>query len=327
MYICLKTTMKNYYLLFGTLLLLQLACFGQTLPEILTQEHQLIKGTNIHLVPPPSFSASDNFKGFQDPNDPYSMLMVVEIPGPFSEVTEGFKAELMAPRGMQLLEKQSVTIGPYDGYLLQVDQAAGEFIFSKHILIYGDEKASTLLNAVFLKTDDKLGKALRESIMTTYIDTELNVNPRAALQYQVDETQGKLLFHSVIGNAMLFNRDLKTPTESTDKAALIVDQSFNEVEVNDREAFCLERLAKFNDPYTLNTSNGKGIEAIEIDGLPGYELRATSTTGEEELLQVILFTEGGGYYILVGTYQKGYNEAYQDIRRVMMTFQRKSNEE
>lgn len=77
------------------MLLLALTCIGQSFPASPTVEHQLIEGTNVYLIPPQTFSPSDNFKGFQDPSDPYSMLMLMEIPGPFSEASEGFNTEIL----------------------------------------------------------------------------------------------------------------------------------------------------------------------------------------------------------------------------------------
>lgn len=45
------------------------------------------------MIPPISFKPSSNFKGFQDPEDPTSMIMTMEIPGPFAEATKGFNSE------------------------------------------------------------------------------------------------------------------------------------------------------------------------------------------------------------------------------------------
>ena len=294
---------------------------GQSFPDSLTAKHQLIAGTNLYLVPPPTFGASVNFKGFQNPDDQTSMIMVMEIPGPFAEVTEGFDPEVMHSRGMELREKDEIRIGNFDGYLLTIDQVANGLVFSKHLLVYGDESATTLINGVFLQDSVRLGRQVKSSILSAFVDTNLVPDPRAALRFTLDEKAGDLQFFSVVGNGMLLNRDLKTPTESPDKATLIADKSFAQVEIGDQKTFCINRLQQF--PGNFSLLEEKGLRPVEIDALPGYELFAASNEDEsEEVYQVILFDESGDYYIFVGSYLKGNDRALADIKKVIRTFRR-----
>ena len=80
------------YKIITTLLLISISfvSLAQQLPIEKTKNHQQINGTNIFMVPPDSYSASNNFKGFQNPLDPTSMIMIIEIPGPYSEISNGF---------------------------------------------------------------------------------------------------------------------------------------------------------------------------------------------------------------------------------------------
>lgn len=301
---------------------ISLVGFGQELPIEKSENHVQINGTNIFIIPPDSFKPSSNFKGFQNPIDPTSMIMVVEIPGPFSEVTKGFNSEMLKTRGMELKTKKEIKLAEFDGMLIELDQPANGMIFSKQILIYGNEKSSTLINGVYLKDSLQLGKKIKESILTTIVDSETESNPREALSYSVNESVGSLKFHSVIGNGMLFNRDLKTPTESTDKATLLTDKSFAKVAIENKKLFCVSRLKKYPDDYSVIP--GKGINEIEIDNLKGFELFAKNNGKEnEEMYQVILFEESGGYYLFVGTYKSDSEKALSDIKKVIQTFNKR----
>lgn len=295
--------------------------FGQDLPKEKMENHVQIKGTSIFMIPPNSFKASDNFKGFQNPIDQTSMIMAVEIPGPYSEVSKGFNLEMLKTRGMNLKSKKEIQVAGLKGILVELDQSANGMDFSKQILIYGNEKESTLINGVYLKDSIQLGQKIKESILTTFVDLETESNPREALKYSLNENAGGLKFHSVIGNGMLFNRDLKTPTESIDKASLLTDKSFAEVVIENRKMFCTSRIKKYPDDYSLIPS--KGINNIEIDNLKGFELFAKNNDNKnEEMYQVILFNENGGYYLFVGTYEN--DSAISDIKNVIQTFSRKN---
>ncbi len=304
------------------LLSISLAGFGQELPKEKSENHIQIKGTNIFMVPPTSFESSNNFKGFQNPNDQTSMIMAMEIPGPYSEVSKGFNSEMMQKQGMELKTKKEIKVAEFDGLLLELDQSANGMVFSKQIIIYGNEKSSTLINGVYLKDSLQLGKKIKESILTTFVDSKTESNPRDALNYSINENVGSLKFKAVMGNGMLLNRDLKTPTESEDKATLLTDKSFANVEIKNEKLFCISRLKKYPDDYSVIPS--KGINEIEIDNLKGFELFAKNNDKEnEEMYQVILFDENGGYYLFIGTYVTGSEKAISDIKSVIHTFKRK----
>lgn len=296
--------------------------FGQELPKEKSENHIQIKGTNIFMIPPTSFESSSNFKGFQNPNDQTSMIMAMEIPGPYSEVSKGFNSEMMQKQGMELKTKKEIKVAEFDGLLLELDQSANGMTFSKQIIIYGNEKSSTLINGVYIKDSLQLGKKIKESILTTFVDSKTESNPREALNYSLNENVGSLKFKAVLGNGMLLNRDLKTPTESVDKATLLTDKSFAIVEIKNEKLFCISRLKKYPDDYSVIPS--KGINELEIDNLKGFELFAKNNDKEnEEMYQVILFDQNGGYYLFVGTYVTGSEKAISDIKNVIQTFKRK----
>jgi len=305
-------------------LLLLIAQFGfsQELPEVKSANHIQINGTNIFMIPPTSYESSTNFKGFQDPNDQTAMIMTIEIPGPYSEVTMGFNAETLKTQGMELKNKTAIKVAEFDGWLIELDQEANGLTFSKHIIIYGNEESTMLINGAYLKDSISTGQKIKESVLTTIVDSKLKSDPREALNYSLDETIGALKFHSVIGNGMLFNRDLKTPTESVDQATLWSDMSFAKVEVENKKVFCVSRLEQYPENYSVISS--KGINEIELDSIKGFELYAQSGENEnEEMYQVVLFNNDGGYYLLVGTYLKTNEKALSDLKSIIKTFKRK----
>lgn len=304
------------------LLSFSLIGFGQELPKEKSVNHIQIKGTNIFMVPPASFESSSNFKGFQNPNDQTSMIVAMEIPGPYFEVSKGFDSEVLQKQGMELNTKKEINVAGFDGLLIELDQSANGMIFSKQILIYGNEKSSTLINGVYLKDSLQLGEKIKQSVLTTFVDSEVESNPREALNYSLNENVGSLKFKTVIGNGMLFNRDLKTPTESVDKATLLTDKSFAKVEIKNEKSFCIARLKKYPADYAI--IQDKGVNEVKIDNLKGFELFAKNNDDEsEEMYQVILFDKKGGYYLFVGTYVTGSDKAISDIKNVIQTFKRK----
>ncbi len=297
--------------------------FGQKINNYLepTKNHTLINGTNIYLIPPKNYIESSNFKGFQNPNSQTSIIMIVKIPGPFSEITKGFNSEkILSSQGMKLNNKREITINEYKGLIVNIEQEANGLTYSKHLLIYGNEKSTTMINGIYLKDDIDNGKIINESIETIIVKSNIIANPRKTLDYTIDETAGNLKFVNVIGNGFLFNKDGKIPTESNDKTTLITDRSFSKTEIENKKLFCISRIKKLPKNYQMLPK--KGLNEIEIDGMKGFELYAKNTDNKKELLyQVILFQENGGYFIFLGTYE---NEvAVDNIKKIILTFKRK----
>ncbi|MEM9985056.1 MAG: hypothetical protein AAF804_08160 [Bacteroidota bacterium] len=258
---------------------------GQDFPKQKTEDHQSIRGTYLYLIPPDDFLPSTKFKGFQDPSDPFSMIMVMEIPGPIEKLEQGFNPELMATKGMKLVAKKSIQIANQSGFWVEVEQSANGFEFAKYVLVFGDAEASIMINGVYLQEDEETGEVIKESLESTFVDSSVDLDPRAALGYRVDETVGGMQFISVMGNAMLFNRDGKTPTESKDKANFIIDQAFADLQIGDKVAWCKTRLTQF--PGKFRVQEEKRIEKITLDGLSGYALHAINEDDPTEAMYLV----------------------------------------
>lgn len=293
--------------------------YGQISPVEISKKHIQVSGTNIFMIPPNQFSLSTNFKGFQNPNDLSSMIMILEIPGPFLEVTKGYNSETLINYGIKLNDKKIIKFFKYDALFIQLDQDVNGTIFSKHILVYGDEKSSIIINGSFLKDSKELGDQIKQSILTVVIDSELDYNDREQLNYSVDESVGFLKLKAVIENQMLFNRDLKTPTESDDEATLMTSKCYYDIKSTHKELFCISNLKKYPEEYSL--IDDKGVNEIEIANLKGFELYAKNNNVEnKEMYQVILFDSDGFCYILAGTYKFNSKQAILDLQKIIDTF-------
>ncbi len=116
------------------------------------------------------------------------------------------------------------------------------------------------------------------------------MDPRDSLDFTVHEKLGNLIFVNMIGKGILLNRDGKTPTESDDKATLIINKFFNNLKTEDQKTFCIARLEKL--PYNYKLINDREI----------------------------LFKENGGYYIFVGTFMELSKNGLNDIKKVINSF-------
>jgi hypothetical protein len=292
----------------------------ENIDNIHSDKHVIISGTNISMIPPPEFEPSKNFKGFNDPNDKMSIIMIVEIPGPFDEISKGFQPDLMKEREMNLISSKRILINGIDGLLLEFNQKVNGLTFSKYALLYGNRNHTTLINGMFLEDSITTGKLIKECINSTVVNLDMNVDPRLAMDYTIDETAGDFTFESVMGNAMMFNK--LHPTDTNQNITIMVDKSYQKTQVADKKTFCIKRLGQL--PETYNFIETKGLNEIVVDGISGYELYASSANNPlEELYQAILFDDDGGYFIFIAIYKSDQTTEIENIRNVVKSFKRK----
>jgi hypothetical protein len=280
-----------------------------------------IKGTRVWMVPPHGFSESLTFKGFKQVNSESSMIMINEIPGPYTEIIKGFTENRLATGGMKLKQKESILVGNKESLWVEVEQSGSGKMYSKIILITPQPGSTLLLNGVYPVDSLKVGEEIRQSFHSLFIDTLMKINPRNELDYSLYEQAGNFVFVGVIGNGMLFNRDGLTPTRSGDETMLVTDKSYIKQTISDRRTFSISRLKQY--PQKFEWLNENGVAEISLDGLDGTVTFGRSAGSKEDIYQVLLFEDDGGYYLLVGTYPTNRTDALKDIKAVFQTFRRK----
>src|SRR5689334_9362416 len=97
--------MRIFFLTLAGTLAVFLAFGQRNINTTRTDKHQQVAGTKVFIVPPVDFTAATTFSGFQQESSGASIL-VMEISGPFAEISKGFTAEGLSTKQMLLKEKE-----------------------------------------------------------------------------------------------------------------------------------------------------------------------------------------------------------------------------
>lgn len=305
-------------------LLTTLLAFGQReINNTKTDKHRQVAGTKFLLIPPTGFIPATNFQGFQQMNSGASIL-VMEIPGPFAESTKGFNEQGLKTQGVVLKKKEEIKVNGNPGLFLTTEQFAYGTNYSKYILVFGDSKATYMVNGTFPKEVIELDKDVRESMLSVVYESELTVNPLNTVPFTVDTENTKLKFAKSMTGMLLYTVDGNVPTESTDKTSFIVGLSLANVQTVDKKLTAINRIKRL--PYSEIEIDEDKIHEIEIDGISGYEIVGKGTdknTGTKELVyQVMLFSDTG-YYIIVGTAKNDFEQNLALFETVARTLRRR----
>ncbi len=299
-----------------------LIVFGQKkIENNLTENHQYVKGTKISIIPPEGFTDGLNFLGLQQ-SESGSSIMILDIPGPYSETSKAITKEGMLSKGVEVSKIENFTVNGLSGIFATGTQNAYGNIYTKYMFVFGSEKETIIVNGVFPENLKKIGAEIKKSMLTVYYEEDMEVNPFESLDYSIDISDTKLKFGKSMSGSLIFTVDGEVPSSSTDKTNLIIAKSFSPATQEDKKLFSINRLKQ--TPIAIE--NIEYANEISIDGISGYEIYAKGkdkkTSETENAYQVILFSDMF-YYILFGTTNDETEKSIEDLKKAILTFQRK----
>lgn len=313
----------RYSLTLLVLLTFSLAHGQRELNNIKTDKHQHVEGSNLFLIPPPGFAEATNFQGFQQESSGAS-IMVIEIPGPFSESTKGFTEEGLKSQGVVLNKREEVKVNGYQGLFITAEQLAYGVNYAKYILVFGDEQNTFMVNGAYPKKVQELKSDMLESVFSVVYESGLVVDQLSTVPFSIDTRNTKLKFATNMGGSLLYTVDGKAPTEAADKTAFIAGLSISNIQSPDRKLSSLARIKQL--PYTGLVIDEDDIDEIEIDGISGYEIHGEGldkSSGTKELVYQVMLFDSNGYYIMVGSTKSDFQQNLDMFKQIARTFRRK----
>ena len=283
--------------------------------------HLNVSGTKISLIPPKGFTKAQNFLGLQQ-DESGSTIMVIDIPGPYSEVSKGFTKENFLSKGVEVKSIEEYIINNKKGILVTSEQNAYGKVFSKYIFVFGTENETIMINGTFPNNLMEIGKEIKTSILSAFYEENKKINPFDNVDFEIDTNGTNLIFAKSISNMLTYNTDGLLPTKSKNDTSLIVGKAMSNIEVEDKKLYAINRLKKM--PFEIVKI--ENTNEITVDDVSGYEITAIAIdkkTGiEEKVYQVMLFIDNL-YYILVGTTNNDYEKNIDQIKKIVKTFKRK----
>lgn len=301
-------------------ILLLIFCVFATLAGLAQRaKHVKIPGTKCSLIPPGDFLPASNFGGFQHPENGAS-IMVNELPAPYGEISNAFTAEALQSKGMTLISKEVVDFNGRKATYLTVSQPAGVINYLKQMLMFGEGDKTVLVNGIYPVEAKAIEPAIKAALLSTVYDANQAEDPLAAVIFSVDVSGSGLKFTQYLSGMLMYTEDGKVPT---DKAMFLAGNTLRQVAVGDKKQFSVERLKQLPGG---EHSQVKKIEPITIDNLSGYEIIAQGKNKklEDELIyQVMLYTDEGTYFILVGLAAADQEKNLAAFKKITQTFKRK----
>jgi hypothetical protein len=253
--------------------------------------------------------------------------MIVQLPGPFSEMDRGFTTENLAKRRMQLIAREDRQVNDQPGFLVHFAQSQLGDDYLKWSLIFGSEEQTTLITATCPKElQSKYAASLKSSLLTVRPSAIPAADPQQNLAFDITPAE-PFRFANRVANMGMYTVDGVKSVESANEPIFIVGPALSSAVIPDRRAYAEARL---RDETHAKNPIVESIEPITIDGLSGLESLAKAEDPKSDIpivnYQVMLFTEDSYILIqgLVGAEQREkYIPAFKTMAR---SFKRKGKE-
>jgi len=258
-----------------------------------------VPGSSVTLEPPPGFTASSRFGGFERA-DVQASIMVTEVPGPFASVTGGLNARGLAARGMTLISSARREVDGKEGLLLQVSQASNGVEFLKWMLAAGDAKQTTMIVATFPKSAaEDLSEAMRTAVLSARWTQRSSPDPFEGLPFRITPT-ATLKIAGRMNNLLVLSETGSMQPQGPNAALFIVGSSVSPVQIDDLATYAETRAKQTKQMRDIRVSR-QG--SVTIAGTAAHELVAEGTdasTGRAVTLYQVLLPEAGGYVLMQG---------------------------
>lgn len=286
-----------------------------------TPFHQNVKGTKISMIPPVGFTTASNFSGFEQ-GESNSSIMIVNMPGSFSEVADGITKESLLQKGVEVRKIETRVVEGLPARLVTGRQESQGQLYLKYILTFGSEDEIIVITCACPVNLKKTAAAIKASLLTIQYDPEEATDPLESLDYTIDASATGLKFGQYIALSLLFTSDGQVPPAAEDKDLFLVTKSFKEIHLIDKKLYALNRV---RDHYSAEVKKIDSIRKINVDDISGYEILAPATTPDGELkylYQVILFSDKL-YYLFLGITDPQNQERVKGMKKAVRTFRRR----
>ena len=284
-----------------------------------------VPGTKISIDPPEGFIPSTRFSGYSH-EETASSIMINELPAPFAEITKGFTKQALSRQGMSLLKMNEAMIGPHRALLYLVKQKVAVGTFLKWILVFGDDKNTEMVIALFPeRAPTEWSELLKETLLASHWHQDLTTNIFEGLPYRIQE-QGDLKIAKKISTSLLITRNGVLPNKPNSEPKVIIGPSFKAdwQEPEDKLTYTINRLKQMTNLCRSPDITSKN--SVSYDSLDGHQIEASCkhvSTGEQlYLLHAMIYSEQG-YYLFSGIVNDLEKDAYRPVfEKIFRSFKR-----
>jgi hypothetical protein len=277
-------------------------------------------GSRVGLVPPPGFSSSEVFRGFDDKTNKAAILILEMPQQAYGEISKAMTTEGLKKQGVVVENKEDITLKTGKGVFIVGRQRADGDKLRKWILVAESPELTAVVTALVPEAAKKIysDAAVREAL------TSLDVRPSvpiaeqmSLLPFKLDDLASMRAFR-VEPNTVFLTDGPKDSIDAAEQPLLVVSAAQGGPSENgQREMFARNLFAGvpgFKDVQVISS------DVIRLAGVQTYQLMAEGkdikTGADVKFVQWLRFGNGAFVRFLGIASNDSWREAFPRFRTV-----------
>lgn len=270
-----------------------------------TNQHQLVKGTRVYLIPPPGFYPSTAMAGFT--NGETSYIYVMDTEGKDYRVcAPDFTKEYFEKRGRKVLDYREDTINGYPARMVTMDNDAYSRSF---MMIFGDSSFATVVKSGFPKYDEASEKAMLHVIQGIYYDKHMKQDDSADIHFSVVDNLSRFKHWKSIDGMHFYSINGEDPAKDPGRTLFILQMPSDGPQSLQR--FAEKMFAKMAEGQGTGFDPGDSYIVGQNDGTLTCELESIGEKNGRNVLVYSYVIDGKDCIVTIGGIAK--KDVYQSL--------------
>lgn len=288
-------------------------------------------GSAIGLEPPPGFTPSASFSGFEDARTGSSLLFAELPPAAFAEIRDRFSTGALTGQGLAEIRRSTLRLAGGDALLIEGTQTLRGQAVSRWVLVLGTADVTGIVTANIMESPPRpeTSAAITAALASITIRRPDPAAQRAEFPFAFDET-ATLRFQMVLaGTGMVIappDAAGMPPAQRRTAPSVIISTSLGRPAIpGDRSAFARQVFSNLQHIQDLTL----GMEsAPKIAGLPAIRIEARAVNAADgaprRLVQWIAFPPEGGYLrIIAEAPEAGFDAVQPEFEQLVASLRRR----
>ena len=277
--------------------------------------------SRVGLVPPPGFTPSTKFSGFENAAASAAILLVAMPGEAYAELEKSFTEEMLKQRGITVTARETMTFRDGRGVLVSGPKDGDGMKRHESVLIASTGGITALVSVQMIEASRATitEAVVREALKTVAVRPQIPDSEKlAVLPYKINNLAGFRIIRTVYDGTAILTQGPKDSAEAVEQPFLLIAVATGEVPKPEERDSYARRM--FGTAPGIRDVKIVRAEPLRIGQTPGFEIVAeakdTSSDTDVTAVQWLRFGQSGHLQMFGIARRAAWNEVYPKLRAI-----------
>lgn len=277
--------------------------------------------SRVGLVPPPGFTASTKFSGFENAQASAAILLVAMPGEAYAELEKSFTDEMLKSRGINVAAREPMTFKDGKGILVSGPKEADGVKRHETVMIARTGGITALVSVQMLEASRAIvtEAVVREALKTVAVRPQIPDSEKlAVLPYKISNLAGFRIIRTVYDGTAILTQGPKDSAEAVEQPFLLIGVATGEVPKPEERDSYARRM--FGTAPGIKDVKIVRAEPLRIGQTAGYEIVAEAKDASSDTditaVQWLRFGQSGHLQMFALARRGVWNDVFPKLRSI-----------